>query len=82
MRFPGKSYDFVEYTQAKNWIGGAFVAAKGGASLPVVNPRHDKQMGSVTLSEKGDVDAAVQAAKAGFAKWRNVPVKERSQVLS
>ncbi len=81
MRFPGKSYEFVEYTQAKNWICGSFQAARSQETLPVTNPRHNRAMGSVALSGAADVAAAVAAAKLGFAQWRAVPVKERSQVL-
>jgi malonate-semialdehyde dehydrogenase (acetylating) / methylmalonate-semialdehyde dehydrogenase len=79
MRFPASSDDFVEYTTAKNWIGGTFVDA--ARTLPVTNPRHNRVMGHVSLSDGSDVEKAVASAKQGFASWRNVPVKERSQVL-
>ncbi len=79
--FPARSYAFTETGDALNWIGGAFVPAVGGATLPVENPRHARVMGHVTLSGAADVDAAVKAGMAAQKVWRNMPVRERADVF-
>ena len=81
MKFSARSYDFVEYGPCKNWIGGSFRDAMAGASMDVLNPRHNKAMGKVAVSSAADIEAAVAAAKAALPAWKAMPVKERSQVL-
>ncbi len=78
--FPARGYGFTEYAPVRNWIGGAWCDGVAGA-LPVVNPRHGRAMGEVTLSDAGDTARAVEAAKAAFPGWRATPFKERAQVL-
>ena len=79
--FPPTGYDFVEAPPARNWIGGQETDAVGGATLPVENPRHGRVMGHVACSDARDVQAAVEAARGGFERWRSTPYKERAQVL-
>lgn len=79
--FPARSYDFVEYVPALNWIGGRFVEASTGQSMPVSNPRHGRAMSRVVLSGAADVDAAVRAAVPAQLAWRRVPMKERAEVM-
>jgi malonate-semialdehyde dehydrogenase (acetylating)/methylmalonate-semialdehyde dehydrogenase len=81
-RFAATSYDFTEYVPARNWIGGAWREALGTpASQPVPNPRWGRTMSSVPLSGAADVDAAVAAAQAAFPAWRDLPIRDRAQVL-
>ncbi|MCA9545852.1 MAG: aldehyde dehydrogenase family protein, partial [Myxococcales bacterium] len=79
--FQARSYDFVPYVDAKNLIGGEWVPARSGASIPVENPRHGKVMGTVPMSAMADVDAAVAAAKAAQTAWAATPVKERAKIM-
>ncbi|MBX3126674.1 MAG: CoA-acylating methylmalonate-semialdehyde dehydrogenase [Polyangiaceae bacterium] len=79
--FPARSYDFVEYVPAKNWIDGQWVDAASGQTIPVENPRHGKALSKVVLSGAEDVDRAAKAAKKAFESWRRVPIKERAQVF-
>ncbi len=79
--FTARSYEFAEYVPARNWIGGQWRDAASGKTIPVTNPRHAKTMSHVVMSGPDDVKAAVESGKAAFAKWRKVPVKERSQVM-
>lgn len=78
--FPARDYEFSEYVSVDNWIGGAWKKGNGG-SLPIINPRHGKSMGDVSLSTTSDVNQAVEVAKAAFQVWRSTPIKERVQVL-
>ncbi len=79
--FAPRSYDFAEYIDCHNYIGGAWVPAAAGASMPVLNPRHGKVMGHVTLSTRDDIDAAVAAAEAALPGWQATPIKERAQIM-
>ena len=81
-RFAATSYDFTEYVPARNWIGGAWREATGTpTSQPVPNPRWGRAMSSVQLSGAADVDDAVRAARAAFPAWRDLPIRDRAQVL-
>ena len=79
--FPAQSYDFTEYVQARNFIGGNWQDTTGKDTLPIPNPRWGRPMATVQLSTAADVDAAVQAAQAAQLKWREVPIRERAQVM-
>jgi malonate-semialdehyde dehydrogenase (acetylating)/methylmalonate-semialdehyde dehydrogenase len=79
--FPARSYAFVEYGDALNWIGGAWTPARSGAFLSVENPRHGKAMGRVAMSGAEDVEAAVNAASRAQKSWRSAPVRERADVF-
>jgi len=79
--FSARSYDFCEYTNADNYIGGKWQSSQSGERLAVVNPRHGRAFGEVAISASVDVDAAVAAASAAFPGWRATPLKERVQVL-
>lgn len=79
--FPARSYAFTPYVDAKNWIGGEWVDAASGETLPVENPRHAKVMCRVALSGAADVDAAVKAAAKVQRAWRETPIKERADVF-
>jgi len=78
--FTARSYDFIPYAPARNWIGGAWCDGTSGTEA-VTNPRYGRVMGDVHLSGAGDVARAVDAAKAAFPGWRDTPLKERVQVL-
>jgi malonate-semialdehyde dehydrogenase (acetylating)/methylmalonate-semialdehyde dehydrogenase len=76
-----KSYAFIPYVPAQNFIGGVFRDSAAGGALEVENPRHGKVLGKVAISTAADVDAAVKAARAAFPAWRATPMKERAQVM-
>ena len=79
--FAGRSYDFVQYAPARNWIGGEWSDALSGQALPVENPRHGRAMSQVTMSGAREVQAAVDAATRAFASWRQTPIKQRAEVM-
>ncbi len=81
-RFAARSYEFTEYVPARNWIAGAWQEpAVDAARLEVQNPRFGRPMASVTLSSSTDVDHAVTAAHAASRSWREVPIRDRAQLL-
>lgn len=65
------------------FVGGRWVASRGGSEQPVVEPATGQAFGSATLATPADVDAAVEAARESFdsGTWRGRPVAERAAVL-
>ena len=55
--------------EVKNYINGEWVDSKGQI-VDVVNPATGKVIGKCPISTKGEIDAAVTAAKAAYPEWR------------
>src|SRR5664279_1670897 len=64
-----------------NFIGGIWVDARASGTVDVFNPATGKVIAKTPLSTRGDVDAAVGAAKAAFPAWRATPVVERARTM-
>ncbi|REJ61027.1 MAG: aldehyde dehydrogenase [Bacteroidetes bacterium] len=64
-----------------NYIGGKFVAAADGHTFDVVTPIDGSVITKVPRSNAKDVNAAIDAAHAAFATWKNSSVTERSNML-
>ncbi len=80
--FSARSYDFTEYANAVNYIGGEFQPPRSSKETqPVLNPRWGKAMSHVVMSAREDVDAAVAVAEKAYADWREWPIRDRAQVL-
>ncbi len=80
--FTARSYDFTEYSKARNLIGNEWRdSASGIDELDVINPRFGKSMAKVTMSNADDVAAAVAAAKVALPAWKELPIRERAQVM-
>ena len=67
--------------QINHWIGGAAVAGASGRKGPVFNPAAGRQTGEVDFATVEDVDAAVQAALAAFATWREFSLAKRAELF-
>jgi alpha-ketoglutaric semialdehyde dehydrogenase len=66
----------------KNFIDGEWVEASTGQTFENRNPADTRDVvGIFQRSGKADVDAAVGAAKAAFAKWRLVPAPRRAEII-
>src|SRR6202163_1976281 len=66
----------------KNFINGEWVEAKGGKAYENRNPAStDELVGMFVSSSSEDVNAAVDAAKAAYPKWRLTPAPKRAEVL-
>ena len=65
----------------ENFIGGAWVPARSGATDQVVEPATGEQLDEVASSDAADVDAAVAAAAAAFAEWAATTPRERCEML-
>jgi aldehyde dehydrogenase (NAD+) len=67
--------------QYKNYINGKWVEARSGEEFERRNPANGELIGTFAKSDARDVDDAVQAAKAAFAKWRLYPAPKRGEIL-
>jgi betaine-aldehyde dehydrogenase len=63
------------------WYGGAWHDARSGGNVETLNPSTGASLGPVAVAGPDDVDAAVAAARRGFANWRAVPPLERGLIL-
>src|SRR3954451_5432489 len=65
-----------------NFIGGKWVAPESGEYFDNRNPAdRGDVIGKFPLSDRRDVERAVESAKRGFASWRRTPAPARGDVL-
>ncbi|QPC81013.1 aldehyde dehydrogenase family protein [Phototrophicus methaneseepsis] len=65
----------------QNFIRGAWVDAKSGATFESINPATEEVLAVAAKSTQDDVAAAVTAAKAAYDKWRLTPAPRRGEIL-
>ena len=66
----------------KNLIDGEWVEATTGETFENINPADTRDVvGIFQKSGKADVEAAVEAARRAYAKWRLVPAPRRAEIL-
>ena len=63
------------------FIGGEFVDALNGATLPTLNPHDNTPIADVALAGAADVDRAVEAATKALPAWRRLAAADRGRVL-
>ena len=64
-----------------HWVSGASFAGASTRTSPVYNPAAGTVSRDVRLATVGDVDTAVQAAKAAFPAWADTSLAKRQGVL-
>jgi alpha-ketoglutaric semialdehyde dehydrogenase len=66
----------------KNFINGEWVEPRSGKAIEDRNPANtDELVGMFPASGPEDVNAAVEAAKAAYKKWRLTPAPKRAEIL-
>ncbi|HEY0278308.1 MAG TPA: CoA-acylating methylmalonate-semialdehyde dehydrogenase [Solirubrobacterales bacterium] len=65
----------------QNYVDGAWTPAASKRALDVTNPATGETLAHVPLSNAGDVEAAVAAARRAFPGWRSTPVIQRAQAM-
>ena len=65
-----------------NFIGGEFVAPKSGEYFENTSPTDGKLIAKYPRSNKDDVDAAIDAARAAEGEWSKTSATERSILLN
>ncbi|MDR3407621.1 MAG: NAD-dependent succinate-semialdehyde dehydrogenase [Methylovirgula sp.] len=71
----------MDYPDVQLLIDGAWRAGAAGRTIPIVNPATEEVIGQLARAGIADLDAALAAAKAGFAIWRAISAFERAKVL-
>ena len=64
----------------KLFVNGRFVDSSAGG-IDVTDPATQEVLCEVPFATAGEVDCAVQGAKAAFRNWRDVPTPERARLL-
>jgi acyl-CoA reductase-like NAD-dependent aldehyde dehydrogenase len=67
--------------EARNWVGGEWIASEGGASFENRDPATGDVIGRYPRSTTADVDRAVSVAKDAFQSWRRYPAPRRAEIL-
>ncbi len=66
----------------KNFIDGEWVDSVSRQTFEDRNPADTREVVAIfQRSNKADVDAAVDAAKRAYAKWRLVPAPRRAEIV-
>src|ERR1700724_3751553 len=66
----------------KNFIDGEWVESASGETFEDRNPADTRDVvGIFQKSNKDDVNAAIDAAKNAFVKWRLVPAPRRAEII-
>ena len=67
------------YSELGLYIDGAWKKS-GGKSEEVINPATEKPLATLPHASKADLDAALDAAKKGFAVWKNTSAYDLSLI--
>ena len=67
--------------QTRLFIGGAFVDAVEGTTIPVLNPHDGGTIADVAEARAADIDRAVAAARAAFPAWSRMAAADRGRLL-
>jgi malonate-semialdehyde dehydrogenase (acetylating) / methylmalonate-semialdehyde dehydrogenase len=70
----------MKYAEVKNYISGKF-AENNRDSLDVINPSDGIKISTVPLSNKDDLDKAVESATMAYPSWSQMTIKERVQIF-
>ncbi|QYO62073.1 aldehyde dehydrogenase family protein [Leptolyngbya sp. 7M] len=67
----------------RSFIGGKWIDASSGKTLPNVNPADTNDIiGEAQICTREDTRRAIEAAYAAFKEWRNTPAPVRGRVLT
>jgi aldehyde dehydrogenase (NAD+) len=65
-----------------NYIGGRWTPSLSGETFENVNPADTRDVvGRFPLSGREDVEAAVDAARSAYDRWRHTPAPRRAEIL-
>jgi malonate-semialdehyde dehydrogenase (acetylating)/methylmalonate-semialdehyde dehydrogenase len=71
----------MKYGRVRNYYGGQFVESSTSDWLDVISPIDGTLLSQVPMSTNGELDAAVESAKAAFDGWSKTTIKERVQIF-
>jgi acyl-CoA reductase-like NAD-dependent aldehyde dehydrogenase len=64
------------------YIGGQWTAPSGTGTIDVIGAATEEVIGRIPEGGPADVEAAVDAARAAFEAWSQVPVEERAEACA
>ncbi|MEP1636822.1 aldehyde dehydrogenase family protein [Ascidiaceihabitans sp.] len=65
----------------KFYINGSWVEPCSDATMPVLNPATEQEIGTIAMGDQADVDSAVAAASAAFESYSRTSKAERLALL-
>jgi acyl-CoA reductase-like NAD-dependent aldehyde dehydrogenase len=77
----GKEQPTYRRELVKNYIGGQWVEGSTGQTFESRNPATGELLAVLTISDKSDVQKAVDAAEKAFKHWRLLPAPRRGEIL-
>ena len=69
------------YANLELFIDGKWLGGDGRKGEDVLNPATEKPLAHLPHASKADLDAALEAAKKGFAVWRGTSAYDRSKIM-
>lgn len=63
------------------YVNGAWIEADDGATIDVTNPATGSVIARVPALQAAETRRAIEAARARFSTWREVPAAERARYL-
>ena len=69
--------------QTECFIGGQWVPAQSGKTFATINPATEELIADVSEGDRGDIDAAVKAARAAFenSDWSRMDARDRGRLM-
>src|SRR5687768_804926 len=79
---PQVGHPTEEVVRDKLFIGGEWVDPAGSETIEVIDSTTEEVIGRVPKGTPEDVDRAVEAGRAGFEAWSQVPLEQRLDACS
>ncbi|GIE90658.1 aminobutyraldehyde dehydrogenase [Actinoplanes regularis] len=71
----------TEFPVLRNFVNGSFMGTAEGRTSPIIDPSTGETYAYAPVSSAPDVEAAIEAASAGFEVWRDTTPAERQRAL-
>ncbi len=78
---PTKGRETMDFPELQLLIAGEWRGRAGHDTLPVVDPATEQVLAEVPIANDADLDAALDAASATFAEWRDTPAADRAAIM-
>ncbi|RZL70616.1 MAG: aldehyde dehydrogenase family protein, partial [Rhodococcus sp. (in: high G+C Gram-positive bacteria)] len=64
-----------------HWLDGKTFSGSSDRTSPVTNPATGEVTGTLTLADRSDARAVIDAAAAAFPAWRDTSLAKRTSIL-
>ncbi|MFZ2075714.1 MAG: aldehyde dehydrogenase family protein, partial [Xanthobacteraceae bacterium] len=69
------------YANLELFIDGKWLGGNGRRGEDVINPATEKPLAHLPHASQADLDAALEAARKGFAVWRTTSAYDRAKIM-